>query len=207
MLVDLTVREFLERVASGDAVPGGGSIAALCAAVAAGLAEMVGRLTVGRKKDVTLDSEMNNLIEQAQMLRADLTRAVDDDSNAYTSVMQAYRLPKNSDAEKEARSGAIQQALKEAARVPLAVAEAAVAVLGLAARAVHKGNKNATTDALAGALVARSAVLAAVANVRINIQAIKDEDFVQRARAQTESLEREALAAEELIRSVAAPLI
>jgi methenyltetrahydrofolate cyclohydrolase len=207
MLVDLTVREFLERVASGDPVPGGGSIAALCAALAAGLAEMVARLTVGRQNDSRLDSEMNNVIDSAQSLRAELTRAVDRDSEAYAEVMQAYHLPKSTDDQKRLRSEAIQEALEEAARVPLAVAEMAVEVLGLAGVAVEKGNKNAVTDGFAGALMARSAIMAAVANVRINIQAITDEGFVQRARADAKSLEEKAFTIEEMIRSVAEPLL
>ncbi len=207
MLVDLTVRELLERVASGEPVPGGGSIAALCAALAAGLAEMVARLTAGRQDDPALNNEMNRLIDRAQALRADLTRAVDLDSEAYAKVMLAYRMPKATAEEKRLRSEAIQEALKEAARVPLAVAEMAVDVLGMAALAVSKGNKNAVTDGLAGALMARSAVLAATANVRVNLQEITDEAFVQKAQAHTELLEKKALAAEEMIRSAAQPLV
>jgi methenyltetrahydrofolate cyclohydrolase len=207
MLVDLTVRELLERVASGEPVPGGGSMAALCAALASALAEMVARLTVGRRKDSALDHEMNQLIDRAQALRGDLTRAVDLDSDAYTKVMVAYRMPKTTNEENLLRSEAIQEALKEAARVPLAVAEMAVDALELASLAVSKGNKNAVTDGLAGALMARSAVMAAAANVRVNLQGITDEAFVRKAQARTELLEKKALAAEEMIRSCAQPSV
>ena len=207
MLVDLTVRELFERVASGEPVPGGGSMAALCAALAAGLAEMVARLTVGRQDDPALNNEMNQLIDRAQALRGDLTRAVDLDSDAYTKVMVAYRMPKTTNEDKLLRSEAIQEALKEAARVPLAVAEMAVDALELASLAVSKGNKNAVTDGLAGALMARSAVMAAAANVRVNLQGITDEAFVRKARARTELLEKKALAAEEMIRSCAQPSV
>ena len=207
MLVDLTVRELLERVASGEPVPGGGSIAALCAALAAGLTEMVAHLTVGRQDDPALDREMDDLIDRARALRSDLTRAVDQDSEAYGKVMEAYRRPKTTDEEKRLRSEAIQEALKEAARVPLTVAQMGVEILGLAGVAVNKGNRNAVTDGLVGALMARSAVLAAIANVRINLQSIIDEGFVQKARADSEFLEKKALAAEEMIRSAAQPLV
>jgi methenyltetrahydrofolate cyclohydrolase len=207
MLVDHTVRELLERVASGEPVPGGGSIAALCAALAAGLAEMVAHLTVGRLDDPALDREMNDLIDRARALRSELTRAVDHDSEAYSKVMQAYRGPKSTDELKRLRTEAIQEALKEAARVPLAVAEMGVEILGLASIAVNKGNRNAVTDGLVGALMARSAVLAAIANVRINLQSIIDEGFVQKARADSEFLEKKALAAEEMIRSAAQPKV
>ena len=207
MLVDLTVRELLERVASAEPVPGGGSMAALCAALASALAEMVARLTVGRQDDPALNNEMNQLIDRAQALRGDLTRAVDLDSDAYTKVMVAYRMPKTTNEENLLRSEAIQEALKEAARVPLAVAEMAVDALELASLAVSKGNKNAVTDGLAGALMARSAVMAAAANVRVNLQGITDEAFVRKAQARTELLEKKALAAEEMIRSCAQPSV
>ena len=207
MLVDLTVREFLERVASGEPVPGGGSIAALGAALAAGLAEMVAHLTLGRQDDPVLDQEMNDLVDRARALREDLTRAVDRDSEAYEKVMLAYRMPKTTDESKRLRGEAIQEALKEAARVPLAVAETTVEILGLAGTAIKKGNKNAVTDGRASALMARSAVMAAIANVRINLQAITDDRFVQKTRADTEFLEKKALAAEEVIRSAAQPLV
>ena len=199
MLIDLSVREFLERVASGEPVPGGGSIAALAAALGAALAEMVARLTVGRQNNADLDREMTSLINRAGNLREELTRAVDRDSEAYTKVIQAYRMPKATDDEKRLRHDAIQEAFKEAARVPYTVAEMAVEILGICGTAIEKGNKNAATDGLAGALMARSAVMAAVANVRINLQAITDKDFTNKTSAETDSLEQRAAALEQKI--------
>jgi methenyltetrahydrofolate cyclohydrolase len=207
MLVDLSVRELLERVASGEPVPGGGSIAALGAALGSGLVEMVARLTVGKQNNADLDREMATLITRAGALREELTMAVDRDSEAYTNVMQAYRMPKATDEEKKLRHDAIQEALKEAARVPLAVAQLAFEILALSGAAVEKGNKNAVTDGLAAALMARSAVMAAVANVRINLQAITDEGFGAKALADTDSLEQKAAALEEKIRCNAEPLV
>ncbi len=207
MLTDLTIKAFLEQVAASEPVPGGGSVAALCAGLAASLAEMVGLLTVGRRADEALDREMNDLVARARALRTELTRAVDQDAEAYGKVMQAYRMPKGTDEEKRLRSSAIQEALKEAARVPLAVAHMAVDTLELAAVGVNKGNKNAVTDGLVGSFVARSALMGAVANVRINLQSITDDEFVRKARADTEALEKKALAIEEQIRSLAGPLL
>ncbi len=207
MLTDLTIEEFLEHVASAEPIPGGGSVAALCAALAASLAEMVARLTVGRQGNAALDREMNDLIARARTLRAELMRAVDQDSEAYSKVMQAYRMPKSTDEEKQLRRNAVEEALKEAARVPLAVAQMAVDTLELASVAVNKGNKNAVTDGLVGTFAARSAVMAAIANVRINLQSITDEGFVQKARADAEVLENKAIAIEEMIRSAAEPLL
>ena len=207
MLVDLSVREFLEHVASGEPVPGGGSIAALAAALAAGLAEMVARLTVGRQNNADLDRQMTALINRAGILRKELTQAVDRDSEAYAKVMQAYRMPKTTDDEKRVRHDAIQEALKDAARVPFTVAEMALEILALTSTAIEKGNKNAATDGLAGALMARSAVLAAVANVRINFQAVTDKGFVDKTTADADSLEQKAFALEEKIRFTAEPFV
>ncbi len=207
MLTDLTIEKFLERVAASEPVPGGGSVAALCAALAASLAEMVARLTVGREGNAVLDREMNDLIARARTLRTRLMQAVDQDSEAYGKVMEAYRMPKGTDEEKQLRRNAVQEALKEAARVPLTVAQMAVDTLELASVAVNKGNKNAVTDGLVGTFVARSAVMGAIANVRINLQSITDEGFVQKTQADTEVLENKAIAIEEMIRSAADPLL
>jgi formiminotetrahydrofolate cyclodeaminase len=203
MFGDLAVREFIEQVASGEPVPGGGSVAALTASLAAGLAEMVARLTKGRQKDSGLDDRMSALIERAAVLRARLLLAMDEDSEAYCRVLQAYRMAKVTDDEKRLRRQTIQEALKGAARVPFLVAQMATELLDLLSRAVNEGNKNAVTDGLVGVLLARSALLGAVANVRINLQAIDEESFRRELEAQADALESKAQAAEQLLRSAA----
>ncbi|MCX8021832.1 MAG: cyclodeaminase/cyclohydrolase family protein [Syntrophorhabdaceae bacterium] len=203
MLIDLTVKDFQRTVASKNAVPGGGSVAAYVASLSAGLSEMVGLLSVGKKGDKTLDDRMARVIESARGLGEEMLRAVDKDAEAYNRVMGAYRLPKGTDAEKEIRMREIQDALKEAARVPLSVAEAGVAILGLAKEVVEAGNENAITDGLVGALMARSAVLGALWNVRINLKSIKDNDFSKEMEARVVVLEREAIEIEKDIISLA----
>lgn len=203
MFGDVAVREFIEQVASGEPVPGGGSVAAFAAGLAAGLAEMVARHTLGRRNCRGLDETMSGLIERAAVLRARLLLAVDEDSEAYGRVLQAYRMAKASDDEKRIRHEAIQEALRGAARVPLLVAQMAMELLDLLSTAINEGSKNVATDGLVGALLARSALLGAVANVRINLEAIDEESFRRELGAQADALEGRAQGAEQLLRSAA----
>ena len=181
MLTDLTIREFLKKTASGDPVPGGGSSAALNAALAAALTEMVANLTTGRKGFEAVDAEMRSVAEKAVGFRSKLTADVDRDADAYTQVLAAFKRPKATDAEKAERTRAVQQAFKQAALVPLGVARDAVAIMDLGRTVISKGNPNAASDGAAGVLAARMAARAAVYNVRINLGSIQDEAFTYRA--------------------------
>lgn len=176
-LVDLTIHDFAERLASGAAAPGGGSAAALAGALAAALAAMVAHLTLGRPKYAEHEVEMQTVLAQSDRLRAQLLALVDADTAAYENVMAAYRLPKSNAAEVAAREDAIQAALRHAADIPLAAAEACVQVLNLAALAEEHGNRNAASDAAVAGLLANAALLAAARNVRVNLEQIKDSPF------------------------------
>ena len=179
MLVDDKITEYLAKAAAGTAVPGGGSVAALNAALAAGLTEMVANLTVGKKGYEAVEEDMKDLAGQAAQLRSTLTAAIDQDAEAYTEVMAAYKLSKATDEETAARKQKIQEAIKQAALVPLEVARNALAVIDLAGRAIRKGNKNAASDGAVAAMNARTAALAALYNVRINLSSIEDDAFVE----------------------------
>ena len=192
MLVDLTITRYLEKAAAATAVPGGGSVAALNAALAAGLTEMVAGLTIGKKGYEAADREMRDIAAQAALLRQRLTAAIDADADAYSQVMAAFKLPRGSDDEKAARSRKIQQAIKQAARVPLEVARQALAVLELAGRAVRQGNQNAASDGAVAAMNARTAVLAAIFNVRINLASIKDDELADQLSKEADKLEKQA---------------
>jgi formiminotetrahydrofolate cyclodeaminase len=191
VLKDLTLTEYFEKTASGDATPGGGSIAALSAAAAASLVEMVANLTIGKKGYESVESEMKEIAEAATTLRAKCVDAIDKDPEAYNQVMAAYKLPKDTEAEKHRRSRAIQDGLKNAARIPLSVAEDALKIMELAAKAIEKGNKNAATDGAVAAMTARSALLGAVYNVKINLSAINDAAFVQTLSQKVNTLENQ----------------
>ena len=190
-LADLSIKEFLAKTASNSPVPGGGSIAALSAAIAASLSEMVAHLTIGKKGYEALEEEMQEIAKDAFQYRERLIRYIDKDSNAYNDVMAAFKLPKGTEQERNNREGAIQEALINATLVPLDVARDAFKIIELAGKAVKQGNKNAVTDAGVAVMMARTAALSALYNVKINLASIKDANFVEKIREETKHMESE----------------
>lgn len=186
---NMTINEFAQIVASDSPVPGGGSIAALCGALSAALTEMVANLTVCKKKYEASKDEMAEIINKASLLREKLLNYIEEDSLAYNKVMEAYKLPKETEEEKTFRLLKIEEGLKIAASVPLKVAETSFEILPLAEAVVIKGNQNSVTDALVGAMMARTGVLSAVLNIRINLDSIKDEKFVKSLKEKADCLE------------------
>jgi formiminotetrahydrofolate cyclodeaminase len=189
MLEDLTIKEYMDQTASSKPVPGGGSAAALSSALAAGLTQMVAGLTIGRKGFEAVESDMQQLTDEAGGLRKKCLANIDRDSDAYTGVMDAFRLPKSSEEEKQLRAQAFQQALQHASRVPLETAELAARIIELADTVVARGNRNAVTDGAVAAMLARTAALAGAMNVRINLASIKDRDFVAQMSGRVDELE------------------
>ena len=188
MLIDKTIVELLAETAGDSAVPGGGSIAALSGASAAALVEMVANLTIGKKNYEDVSDLMIGISEKASLLRVELLEAVDRDADAFSKVMEAFKLPKDTQEEKETRTIKIQSAFKQAAIVPLGVAQKSKVVLDLAKDVVLKGNKNAVTDGAVAGMMARSAALGAIYNVGINLVSIKDEDFVKKVSVEIEEI-------------------
>lgn len=188
-----SIHEFAEVVASNSPVPGGGSIAALCGALSAALAEMVANLTTGKKKYIEVESEMNEIKNKAMALRTKLLDDIERDSYAYNKVMEAYKMPKEDDEQKILRNKAIEESAKIAAEVPLDVAETSFKILPLAEAVVARGNSNAVTDGLVAAMLARTAVLSALLNVRINLETISDKDFVVEYKNRADVLQEETL--------------
>jgi formiminotetrahydrofolate cyclodeaminase len=199
LLADQTIIEFLNQTASAEPVPGGGSVSALCAALSAALSEMVANLTAGRKGYESVQAEMKAVAANASKLRQKFVRAIDQDSDAYRQVLAAFKLPKTTDAEKEIRSRSIQKAFKKAASIPFAVAYDALQLLDLAAEVVEKGNQNAVTDGLVGAMAARTAILGALYNVKTNLGSITDSEFVAKLTKEAQELESEVVDREKKI--------
>jgi formiminotetrahydrofolate cyclodeaminase len=201
MLAELTIEELLAQTAAGTPVPGGGSLSAMAAATGAALAQMVAGLTAGRSRYAGVETAMRDLIVSAERLRKDLLAAMDRDAAAYTGVMAALKLPKTNDQEKALRDDALQEATREAARVPLSMAEMALEVMALAHTAIRQGNPNALSDGAVGALLARAALQGAVYNVRINLQSIRDPAFRDRMTETAAKLEGRAAVLEAAIRA------
>lgn len=162
----------LDQVASPAPTPGGGTVSAVAGALAAALAAMVAGLTLGRKKYAAAEADMKAVRERAQTLRTALLGLGRRDGEAFEAVLRARRLPEATPAEAEARGAALQAAELEAARVPLATAQACLGVLELAALAAEHGNVNACTDAGVAGLLARAGAEGALLNVEINLKSL-----------------------------------
>ncbi len=203
MLAELTIKEFLEKTASGSPVPGGGSVAALSAALAASLTEMVANLTIGKKGYEAVADEMKAIAQDALRFKHKLVQAIDNDSDAYKDVISAIRLPGDTETEKSHREKTIQNGLKQAVLIPMAVAEDATHVMELAGKTVASGNKDTITDGAVGVMMAKTAVLSALYNVKINLISIKDNAFIDEISKQVKDLETNAMDREkELLSSV-----
>ncbi len=187
-LTKLTVEDFVEQLASASPTPGGGSASALAGAIAAALVEMACNLTVGREKFRDVQEEMQIVLGRAKELREQLLAAVEEDTDAYDKVSQAYKLPKMTEEEKNARSAAIQEALRYATEVPLKAAKAAMEVAQLALIALEKSNPNVASDARVARVLADAAREGATANVEINLGSITDGGFAAKMREELESL-------------------
>ena len=192
MLADKTLKIFLEETASNTPVPGGGSIAALSAGLASALTEMVANLTIGKKNYEDLEEEMKSIVKETSKYRERFIEDIDRDSDSFNGVMAAFKLPKGTEEEKEIRKNSIETAMKNAALVPLEVAKNALDMMSLVEKVIEKGNKNAVTDGAVAAMMARTAVLSALYNVKINLGSIKDAVFVEKVGKEVEQIEENA---------------
>ncbi|KGL48780.1 methenyltetrahydrofolate cyclohydrolase [Porphyromonas gulae] len=193
ILTDLTVKGFLAETAGQEPVPGGGSISALNGSIAAALAEMVANLTIGKKKYAEVEAEMQTIATEAAAIQKELVLDIDRDSDAYNKVFAAFKLPKETDEEKAVRSAQIQEMTKYAASVPMEVARRVHSLLPLIEAVVAKGNQNAITDGCVAMMCARTAIIGALLNVRINLTSIKDEDFVKTHTEEANAIEADAV--------------
>jgi glutamate formiminotransferase / formiminotetrahydrofolate cyclodeaminase len=191
-LASLPADRFVDEVSTESPAPGGGSVAALAGGLGAALVAMVANLTVGKKGHEAVWDELNGVAEGAQRLKAELVRAIDEDTEAFNAVMDAMRLPKGTPEQQEEREQAMEHASRGATEVPLRVARLCLEALKLAGDVAAKGNKNSASDAGVGALVARAGVEGAALNVLTNLGSVKDEAFRASARLEVEAMIEEA---------------
>jgi formiminotetrahydrofolate cyclodeaminase len=191
------IEEFLERLASKSPTPGGGTVAALAGASGAALIAMVANLTIDKQGYEAAWERMRELRASADAARGELLELADRDAMAFDAVMQAFRMPKGTDAEKAARVEAIQMAFTGAAAVPMMIEQRAADLIGSARDAVELGNENAASDGASAAYMLFAAVECAAANVAINAAALKDQGRKEELRSHAASLRdraREAVA-------------
>ena len=176
-LTELTVREIVERLATADPVPGGGSASALAGAMGAALVKMVVALTSGRSAASDPDDELGAIFSAATTWQSELLNLAELDANAYAAVVEARRLPRGTELEEQTRKVQIAAATREATRVPLETVRAAVAVLELAERLAPLGGRQAISDVGVAALLATTAARGGALNVRINLPGLNDDSL------------------------------
>jgi len=183
-----SIEKFLDRLASADATPGGGSAAAIMGAMGAALVSMVCNLSIGKKGYESVQTDIKKMLEESEVLRHRLTAMVAEDVAAFDSLMAAYKRPKTSDEEKLQRAAAIQAALRLATEVPLDCARRCAEVVGLARRASEVGYHGVISDGGVAALAAHSAARSAALNVHINAPSLKDRTYADTAVGELERI-------------------
>ena len=175
-LTNLPTRELIERLATSDPIPGGGSASALAGAMGAALVHMVVALTANRPAAAGNEEILAEIGSEAVAAQSELLRLAELDAAAYDAVIRARRLPKDTELERQSRDTQVHQATREATLAPLETVRRAADVLGLAERLAPIGNRNAVSDVGVGALLAVTAMRGAALNVRINLPYLADDD-------------------------------
>ena len=174
---DQTIDTFLQQLSSKAPIPGGGGASALVGALSASLTHMVAALTVGKPKYAAIEAEMNELLKQTEALADRFLALMDEDAEAFEPLAQAYRLPKETDADKAEKSIRMEAALKSAVQPPIAIMEACAEALPLIALCAEKGSVVAVSDAGVAASLCRAALEGASLNVFINTQGMQDKAY------------------------------
>lgn len=206
-LVDMTCFDFAEETASESPAPGGGSISAYMGALGAALGTMVANLSSHKPGWDERWEFFANYAEEGHQLMEELLHLVDEDTAAFNRIMDVFGMPKSSPEEKAKRAEALEKATLYATEVPLRTMKAAVRAFPLLKAMASEGNPNSVSDAGVGALAARSAVLGAHLNVKINAAGLKDREAVQRILDEAEGIAKEAVALEQEILEITEKVI
>ncbi|MDR7854979.1 cyclodeaminase/cyclohydrolase family protein [Tissierella sp.] len=192
MFIEKSLKQYIADVASNEPTPGGGSVSALVGSLGGALTNMVSNLSVGKKAYEELSDEIKKEMaasnEEVEKIVEILNNIVDEDTKAFDKVMDAFKLPKETDEEKLVRSNAIQEGYKIALEVPLRCAEKCLRVLKLQDIFARYGNVNAITDIGVGTLLAYSGLEGALFNVTINLGSIKNEEYKKEIAAKVDSI-------------------
>ena len=201
-LINNTLRSFADITASESPAPGGGSVSAYLGVLGVSLATMVANLSSHKKGWDERWKEFGDQAEQGQQLKDKLLKLVDADTESFNAIMNAFTLPKSTAEEKEIRSSAIQEATRKAIEIPLEVMKLSLESLSLIKSMANTGNPNSVSDAGVGALCARSAVIGAFLNVKINCTSYEDANFVNQIIGEGQQIEDAAIKLEQEILQV-----
>ena len=200
---DQSLDAFLSDLASSLPSPGGGGAAALCGALAAGLASMVVALSIGKKQCAAHEAELSGLGIRAETARQELLALIDADAEAFAPLSRAYSLPKDT----PERAEILESCLRQAASAPKKIADACCAVIELAEGCAACGSRLVLSDAATAAALAGGALRGAVINVKVNTALMRDREYAESLSAELEEKEREyAVRADAVCNAVAATL-
>jgi len=187
-LADKTCTEFIEVLASKAAVPGGGGAAALTAAIGMALGSMVCNLTIGKKKYAEYEEKVVGILEKATKLQEELLKLIDADAECFLPLSKAYGMPKETDEEKKIKEETLERFLKDACEVPVAIVKKCFEAIKLHEDLVDNCSMLAISDIGVGVQCLRAAIYGAQLNVIINVNSIKDTEYVEKAKKETEPL-------------------
>jgi formiminotetrahydrofolate cyclodeaminase len=186
MLKEMEFQKLLDELSSQSAAPGGGSVAAISGALSAAMVSMVCNLTFGKKKYQQYEDDVKKCLENAEKLKAEFLLLAEKDAEVFSEVMEAYKLPHETEQEKADRNQAVEEATKRAAMVPMDVLRRCEAVAHSSRSVALKGNENSISDAGVAAIMAYAAAHAASLNILINLSTISDEDFKGKLKSEQE---------------------
>ena len=201
-LIDLTARGFAEETSAESPAPGGGSVAAYCGALGISLATMVANLSAHKRGWDDRWEEFSDWAEKGMAYQEELLHLVDADTDAFNAIMDAFGMPKASETEKTARTQAIQNATKNAIEIPFKTAQVALNSMEVIEQMATIGNPNSITDAGVGIMCARTAVLGAIMNVKINMADLHDKEFVSKITIECDRMTAEAEVKEREVRAL-----
>ena len=206
-MIDKTCEQFAVALASKEPVPGGGGVSAYVGALAVALANMVGNLTVGKKKYQSVEQDIVVLINQASLLQQELLLLVDEDARVFAPLAKAYGLPKDTEEQRAYKSQFMETALREASIVPLKIMEKCCVAIDLHSQFAEKGSAMAISDVGVGVVLAKAALRGASLNVYINTKAMLDREYAQSVdRLADDMLDRYCPLAEQIYAYVEAKL-
>ncbi|MCX7845203.1 MAG: cyclodeaminase/cyclohydrolase family protein [Dictyoglomaceae bacterium] len=187
-IVNHSVEQFIMLLASKEPAPGGGSASALLGAIGSALSSMVVNLTIGKEKFKEQEETLQELLIESENLQKEFLSLIEEDTSAFNKVSRAYKMPKETDEQKEARREALEKALKDATLVPLSLMEKGLSVLKLLEKCMGKTNPNVISDIGVSAICIKSAIQGGWLNVIINLKYIKDEDFNKEIKEKAKNL-------------------
>ncbi|MFZ7132752.1 MAG: cyclodeaminase/cyclohydrolase family protein [Eubacteriales bacterium] len=179
-MIEGSCTEFVVELASKNAVPGGGGAAALTGAIGTALASMVVNLTLGKKKYAEFEDANKEIIKKAEIVQKELLEMVDKDAENFLPLSKAYGLPKNTEEEKKIKDETLEKCLIQACGVPVEIVEKCYEAIVLHQELVDKGSKLAISDVGVGVQCLRAALISGWLNVLININSIKDQEYVSK---------------------------